>query len=129
MKPLNVDSIFNLNLNCIFNVETSTTMTTRDRTKAFMTYRESSLPRRPRKKVGETLANGGGDGDQASLLGGDHLENGGGAAGVAGSTVERPSWMHFIDEANVDIDTIKSKRKKKKKSSNRKNFFFFFFFF
>ncbi len=74
-------------------------MTTRDRTKAFMTYRESRMRHKP-KKVAHS---GNDDNDEAALLGNDHVEQ-------HGAAVERPSWMAFIDEANVDIDTIKTKR-------------------
>jgi hypothetical protein len=87
-----------------------------------MTYREAtSKYRKPKAK--EVHSGDDDDDDNAALIGADHAEQ-------SGAVVERPAWMAFIDEANVDLDTIKTKREEESKHKREEemltesNFFF-----
>jgi len=75
----------------------------RDRTKEYITLRDSAKLRRLPRAGASTSSNA-----SSSLLDNDELENGTGQP----SQKERPQWMKVMDDANTDVETVKGKLKK-----------------
>ena len=81
-------------------------MATRDRTKTFERFRDAAVSRRgPRPPRTPSALEAGSLSNEAnaSLLGNDAL------LGDDGADAAPPGWLRFVDEAQLDIDSIKAK--------------------
>lgn len=96
--------MFNFMNEFLCKIKFSKSMTTRDRTKTYITFRDAFVSRRaPRPSSSSSSSSGGAS---EGLLAGDSL-----AMEEGRLNKEPPVWMQFIDEANVDIETVKGKSK------------------